>query len=162
MLLCAVTTAAWLQRRARPWLLVGWLWFLIALLPNMGVLQAGRQSIADRFTHLAMLGVVIAGAWSVANWIRTHDRWRTPAVAAAGGILVFLVMFTVRQIGVWNNSVTLFEHAIAVEDNDYIRGNLGTFLLNEAHYKEAERHLRAAVALAPDRWEHHNNRLTYS
>jgi hypothetical protein len=65
--LSAVSVLAVWQRRRRPWLLVGWLWFLIALLPNIGLLQAGRQSIADRFTNLAMIGVAIAAVFTVSE-----------------------------------------------------------------------------------------------
>ena len=146
----AITGVAVWQRARRPWLLAGWVWFLAALIPNIGLLQAGRQSIADRFTHLAMIGLAIAAAWTAAEFW-SGARW------AAGGLIVVLALLTVRQIGYWHDSVTLFEHAVAVEDSDYMRGNLGTVLLTAGRTEEAARHLREAVRLGPSRWEHHNN-----
>jgi Flp pilus assembly protein TadD len=68
-----------------------------------------------------------------------------------------LAFLTVRQIRYWHDSETLFTHAIAVEDNDYIRDNLAQTLMRRGVYAEAEPHLRAAILLAPDRFEHHNN-----
>jgi Flp pilus assembly protein TadD len=66
-------------------------------------------------------------------------------------------MLTIRQIGFWHDSTTLFEHAIAVEDSEYIRGNLASALMDEGRNEEAERNLRVALQLAPDHWEHRNN-----
>jgi tetratricopeptide (TPR) repeat protein len=155
--LCAVSALAIWQRRIRPWLLVGWLWFLIALLPNIGLLQAGRQAIADRFTNLAMIGVAAAAAFTVSGWAAA-SRWRIrAAVAAACATLAVLAALTVRQIGFWRDSVRLCEHAISVEDGDYVRGLMGATLIAEHRYREAEPHLRVAVRLAPERAEHHNN-----
>jgi protein O-mannosyl-transferase len=145
------------QRHRLPWLLAGWLWFLIAMLPNIGLLQAGRQAIADRFTNLAMIGVAVAVAFAVSGWAAaSRFRNRVVAVSACAAISV-LAALTVRQIGFWHDSVRLCEHAISVEDGDYVRGLMGITLIAERRYAEAEPHLRVAVRLAPERAEHHNN-----
>ncbi len=150
LLICAITILAVRERKRRPWLLVGWLWFLVALLPNIGLLQAGRQSIADRFTHLAMIGLAVAVAG--ANPFRNRV-----AAASACVLLAVLTCLTWRQIGYWHDSYRLLEHAIAVEDSDYMRGVLAVTLIADQRYAEAEPHLRVALRLAPDRPEHHNN-----
>ena len=154
--LCAVSVLVVWQRRRRPWLLVGWLWFLIMLLPNIGLLQAGRQSIADRFTHLATIGVTIAAVFGISEWACTRARRRLAGVSICATAAV-LTALAFRQIGFWHDSVRLCEHAISVEDGDYIRGLLGTTLLAEHRYVEAEPHLREALRLAPDHAEYHNN-----
>jgi Flp pilus assembly protein TadD len=155
--LCAVSVLALWQRRRRPWLPVGWLWFLIALLPNIGLLQAGRQSIADRFTNLAMIGLAVAVVFTVSEWAGTNHSRRRAAAAAACATLAVLAALTMRQIGFWHDSVRLCEHAISVEDGDYVRALLGATLIAEYRYAEAEPHLQLAVRFAPERAEHHNN-----
>jgi tetratricopeptide (TPR) repeat protein len=155
--LCALSALVVWQRSRRPWLLTGWLWFLIALLPNVGLLQAGRQAIADRFTNLAMVGVAVAVAFSVSGWAAASRLRKRVASVAACATLAALAVLTVRQIGFWHDSVRLCEHAISVEDGDYVRGLMGVGLIAEHRYREAEPHLRLAVRLAPERAEHHNN-----
>jgi len=151
VLLAAITFGAFIQRRRRPWLLAGWLWFLIALLPNIGLLQAGRQSIADRFTHLAMIGVAIAVVFTIANWAGARPaRSRASAILACCTVAV-LGSLTWRQIGFWHDSERLFVHAIAVEDSDYMRGVLAATLIGEHRYAEAEPQLMVAIRLAPRR-----------
>ncbi len=157
LVLGAMTVIAVLERHRRPWLLVGWLWFLVALLPNIGLLQAGRQSIADRFTHLAMIGVAVAVVFTVADWMGTDPFRRKASAMLACGTLALLAALTWRQIAFWHDSVRLFEHAISVEDSDYVRGVLAATLITDHRYSEAEPHLMVALRLAPDRWEYHNN-----
>jgi Flp pilus assembly protein TadD len=157
LVLCAITIFAVLQRHHRPWLLVGWLWFLVALLPNIGLLQAGRQSIADRFTHLAMIGIAIAVVFTLADWIGTNPFRRKASGVLTCSTLAVLAVLTWRQVAFWHDSVQLFDHAIAVEDSDYMRGVLGATLIAEHRYSEAEPHLMAAVRLDPNRSEYHNN-----
>jgi protein O-mannosyl-transferase len=157
LVLCTITIVAVLQRDRRPWLLAGWLWFLVALLPNIGLLQAGRQSIADRFTHLAMIGVAVAVVFTVADWTGTSPFRRKAAGILTCCTLAVLAVLTWRQVAFWHDSVRLFDHAISVEDGHYVRGVLAATLIAEHRYWEAEPHLMAALRLAPDRSEHHNN-----
>jgi protein O-mannosyl-transferase len=157
LLLNAITALAVWQRKNHPWLLFGWLWFLVVLLPNIGLIQAGRQSIADRFTQIPMIGIVIAIVWTVSEWCVRHPPWRMATVAATCGVLTVLAFLTVRQISYWHDSETLFTHALAVEDNDYIRDNLAQTFMRQGRYADAEPHLRAAIHLAPTGFEHHDN-----
>jgi len=157
LVLCAVTGLAILQRHRRPWLLVGWTWFVVTLLPNSGLVQAGRQALADRFTELPMIGIVVILVWAVSEWVGVTPWRKRAAVVASAAAILFLAVLTVRQIGYWKDSETLFRHAIAVEDSDYIRDNLATNLIQRDRLTEAEPHLLAAVRLAPDAYPHHNN-----
>jgi Flp pilus assembly protein TadD len=157
LVLCGVSALAVWQRERRPWLLVGWLWFLIALLPNIGLLQAGRQSIADRFTNLAMIGVAVAVMFTVSEWAGTSHFRKRVAVVSASATLAVLAALTVRQIGFWHDSLRLCEHAISVEDGDYVRALMATTLIEAHRYADAEPQLRAAIRFAPERAEHHNN-----
>jgi Flp pilus assembly protein TadD len=82
---------------------------------------------------------------------------RTVAAVSICGTLAVLTGLTWCQIGFWHDSLRLFEHAVSVEDSEYMRGNLAATLMRDHRYAEAEPHLLAAVRLAPDRFEHHNN-----
>ncbi len=139
MVVVAITGSAIATRRRWPWLLAGWAWFVIGVLPNLGIVQAGRQSIADRFTHLPMIGIVIALVFSLSEWAGSDARRDRALAWAACAVLVVLSGLTWRQIGYWRDSVTLAEHALEVENSDFMQANLGTTLLEEQRYREAVR-----------------------
>ena len=157
VLLAAITALAIAQRKRRPWLLVGWCWFVAAVLPNSGIIQAGQQSMADRFTHLGTIGLTIAVVWTAVDWAGVDPRRGKLTAWAAGAVILALSALTVRQIGFWRDTETLFTHAIAVEDSATMRANLAETLTAQGRNAEAERHLVTAVRLAPLRFEHHNN-----
>ncbi len=157
LILCAISALVVWERLRRPWLLVGWLWFLTALLPNVGLLQAGRQSIADRFTNLATIGVAVAVVFTVSEWAGASLLRKRATALSTCATLAALSALTIRQIGFWHDSVRLCQHAISVEDGDYVRALMGAALIAEHRYAAAEPHLRAAVRLAPKRAEHHSN-----
>jgi len=156
-LLMAITAIAVLRRNRWPWLLVGWLWFVITLLPNSGIVQAGRQGMADRFTELGSMGLTIGVVWAAAAWAGAQARRQVALAWCVGILIVILAVLTIRQIGYWRDTVTLFEHAIAVEDCDYSRGNLAVALNKQGRYREAEIHLRKAIQLAPNEADYHVN-----
>jgi Tfp pilus assembly protein PilF len=103
--------------------------------------------MADRFTHLPMIGIMIAVVWTVSDWAGPSVARRRAASGAAILALAAFAVLTIRQIGFWHDSETLFRHAIAVTDSAYIRANLGTTLIEQGHYDEAEPQMRAAVRL---------------
>ena len=154
--LLAVTAAAFQQRFRRPWLAVGWLWFVVALLPVIGVVQAGAQAMADRFAYLASLGLAVAIVWSVPWPTRTAAR---KAVVLGGAfVLAALAFFTVRQIGYWRDPFTLFNHALAVTDDNWVaHSHLADELADLGRRREAIDHYREAVRLAPQQAPIHTN-----
>jgi protein O-mannosyl-transferase len=156
-LLLAITVFAVVQRKARPWFVIGWCWFVITLLPNAGVVQAGRQALADRFTELPMIGIVIVAVWSASDWVGEVPWRRKFALGGTCALLIALGILTIRQIRFWKDSETLFQRSISVEDSAYIRDNLATNLIQQGRLNEAEFHLLAAIRLAPDEYPHHNN-----
>ena len=157
LVLLALTLGAVRLRHQQPWLLVGWMWFLVCLLPNIGLLQAGRQSIADRFTNLAMIGIAISAALSLSHYVGANVRRSKIAVFSVSATIAVLALLTLRQIGYWHDSLKLFEHAIRVEDSDHMRANLALALITDKRYAEAEPHLALAVRRSPLIWDYHNN-----
>jgi len=150
MLLTVTLLALW-QRRRRPWLVVGWLWFIVTLLPVIGLVQGGEQAWADRFSYWPHIGLFVAAAWGVAEVVK---RLRIPArvsgAAAALG-LGGLAVFTAHQVGYWHDSATLWERALAVtEDNCVAHLRRGHYCLTHGRPDLAERHCSEAVRISPN------------
>ncbi len=150
LLLLAVTVLALWQRHQRPWLLVGWLWYLGALVPVIGLVQVGLQAMADRYTYLPVLGLQLALLWTLRE-IALPPAARRLAPAVIASLLVLCAARTWNQLAVWQNPHTLHEHALAVTERNYLAESyLGTTLANEDRYAEAVVHFRRAVEFKPD------------
>ena len=150
MVIVLITALALLQRKRRPWILVGWLWYLGTLVPVVGIVQVGLQSLADRYTYLPLLGVELALLWTLRE-IRCPIRapWLKPAVA--GAILAGLAVRTWDQSADWETPRKLYEHALAVTDDNYLAECfLGSVYFGENDFKEAGVHFQRAIDFKPD------------
>jgi len=157
LVLVAITAAVAIARRRRPFLAVGWLWYLGTLVPVIGVVRQGDQAMADRFTYLPAIGLYVMVAWgalSVPGLRRNGPLLATGAVAT----LAACVAVTAAQIPHWQNSLTLFSHAVAVtRDNHVAHSNLGIALDERGRHDEAIEHYARAVAIAPGYAKAHLN-----
>ena len=148
LLTCLTTLCLW-QARARPWLLVGWAWFCLMLLPVIGLVQVGWQAKADRYTYLPSIGLFIMVVWGV----RRPPKGGTPNLRCSGlvaGGLALLVCAagTRMQLRHWRDSESIFRHALAVTTGNWLaHHNLGTVLAEEGKADEAAEHLRAALQI---------------
>jgi len=115
--LLAVTALALWQRRQRPYLLVGWLWYLGTLVPVIGLLQVGSQAQADRYAYVPLVGIYVAAAWGLAELAR-RAAWRRPVVVAAGAAVSALAVVSWVQVHYWQNSILLWENAIRARGGD--------------------------------------------
>jgi Flp pilus assembly protein TadD len=146
----AVTAAAWWQRHRRPWLLVGWLWFIGMLVPVLGLMQVGGQARADRYTYLPSIGLAIVVAWGVAELGRRLGRPRWVAAVAVAGLLV-LAGATRLQAALWRDSETLYRHALAVTRNNWmVWNNLGYDRLARGNLAGALECFERSAAARPD------------
>jgi tetratricopeptide (TPR) repeat protein len=150
LLLAAVTAAVLWQRRSRPYLTVGWLWFLGTLVPVIGIVQVGAQARADRYLYVPMVGLGVMLAWGAADLLRHRPRALTAGLAAA--VCLAYAGAAWAQIGYWHDSGTLFTHALEVTEGNYIaEHNLGAYLMEQpGHLSDALPHLDTAVRLRPD------------
>jgi Flp pilus assembly protein TadD len=147
--LLAVTLVSIRWWRRRPYLAVGWFWYLGTLVPVIGLIQVGGQAYADRYTYLPLIGVVMALGWLAADLGR-----RVPVTAVAGVVGILLAVMgglTMRQIGVWRDTESLFRHTLAVTENNWMaHSNYGVIMDDKGRLKEAEVHFREAVRILPD------------
>jgi tetratricopeptide (TPR) repeat protein len=150
-LLIGITVFCFSQRRIRPYLMVGWLWFLGTLVPVIGIVQVGGQIMADRYFYIPSIGLFIALVFGLADIAKS---WRVaPALSAgiAGGILLILATLTNAQIQRWRDSFTLFEHTLAVTPpNLRIEHNLGVAFGVSDRYDEAAAHFEKALQIDPN------------
>ena len=144
--------------RKHPFLLMGWLWYLVTLLPVIGLVQVGRQSMADRYTYVPLIGLFIMIAWGAPIIIGQARHRRLVLSTLAVLTLLACTAITWRQLGYWRNSVTLFSHAIeAVPDNDIAHVRLGYALARRGRPNEAISQYAEALRIRPRDAEAHFN-----
>lgn len=149
--LLTITLAAVIWLRRFPYLFVGWCWYLGTLVPTIGIVQVGRQQMADRFTYFPSIGLFIAFVWFVADlapagFVRSR---LLPAIGVAGLAGMAVICFV--QVGYWQNSLTLFRHAIDCgQDSAISRSFLGSSLVASGHTDEGMAFLESAVAMQPN------------
>jgi len=136
--------------RSRPWVPVGWLWFIGMLVPVIGIVQVGRHTVADRNMYLPLIGLAIMGVWSIADWAgekRLHQRL---ALTACAAVLAACLALSSRQVGFWHDSLSLFGHALKVtKDNAIAHYNYAEALHVRGKKEEAMKHYREALQIDP-------------
>jgi len=141
-----------------PYLSVGWFWYLGTLVPVIGLVQVGSQSMADRYTYVPLIGIFIMIAWGVPELLK---RWRynkTIFSLSAGIVIPILMIITWIQVGYWKDSITLFEHTLSVTSNNYLaHNNLGVVQARRGKLNEAITHYHEALRIKPDDTDTHNN-----
>ena len=163
-IIVAFSWLSWRQRQHRPWILIGWLWFLGMLVPVIGLVQVGLQSIADRYTYLPGIGLELAVLWTAREFFR-RDPARSlgtsqRATSLAGiGVLGGFALLTFAQLGVWKDSLTLFTHTIAVagEGNYLAYDNRGIAWGDRGEVDKAVADYEHALAIRPDYPNANNN-----
>src|SRR5712692_2297627 len=147
-LIIGISLIAIFTRRNHPYVLVGWCWYLGMLIPVLGIVQAGLQGHADRFTYLPHIGLLILFTWTIADLIR---RWRHRQLILGVAAAVVIAASTVcawRQTTYWRDSVSLWTHTLAVtSDNATAHQNLAAFLFEHGRVQEAHNHSRAAAII---------------
>jgi protein O-mannosyl-transferase len=150
LFLAVVSVLAWYLRRRHPSVLTGWLWFLGALVPVIGFVQPGGQSMADRFTYVPLTGIFIMALWSLGT---ACTRWRVPdlVTGAVAALLLFSLCVRTRdQLRTWRDSISLWTHALACTSRNWVAHyNLGMALANQGKWAEAIQHYNLALVIVP-------------
>ncbi|MBN1516199.1 tetratricopeptide repeat protein [Candidatus Sumerlaeota bacterium] len=151
VILVLITAFVIMQRFRRPYLAAGWFWYLIALAPVIGIVQVGAQSMADRYTYLPAIGLSMMAAWGAAELSARWRRQQAILSILCAGIALAMIMGTRAQLRYWTDSVTLFEHALAVtEDNYPMHHSLGFALAEQGRLDEAAKHFVQALKIWPE------------
>lgn len=154
----AVSGLAWRWRRERPYLLVGWLWFLGTLVPVIGLVQVGSQGMADRYLYLPSIGFFMAAVFLIGDWVQKAGRadWMGKGLAVLVGVIC--IGWTEYQLRFWRDTEPLFRRAAAVtRDNFTAHLVLGSTLAKEKRYDEAMLEFQEADRLAPGSYQLHND-----
>lgn len=155
-LLAAITIACLDQAERRPWLLAGWLWFLVHLAPVIGIIGVGMQAWADRWMYVPLLGPAWIVAWGVGEWVERNPGGvsrrirRVVATAAAIGVIGAWGIASHRQVAVWKDTRTLFLHALEVDpENWFAHHRLAVWHRGRGMLAEAEHHYVASLRALP-------------
>jgi Flp pilus assembly protein TadD len=157
VLLAGISLGVLVLRR-RPYLMTGWLWYLVMLVPAIGIVWVGTQARADRYTYLPQIGVSLMLTWAAADLAAGWRRRRLVLGSSAALILVALVFCAHTQASYWRNSETLWTHTLAcTSDNIIAHNNLGNELTRKGEVDEAIAHYHTALQIKPDYAEAHYN-----
>jgi Flp pilus assembly protein TadD len=152
------SVVAWREARSRPYITVGWLWFVGTLIPMIGLVQVGSHAMADRFTYIPLIGVFIAIVWAAADAMASQ-RWPRLAVAGLACVVVGAAAIAARgQVSTWQNSETLWTQAsVSTDGNFRAHAGLAEVAAARGDTARAIGHYKDAVRLAPDAAEWHVN-----
>jgi Tfp pilus assembly protein PilF len=158
-LLSSITYLVIRKTREMPFLLVGWLWYLGTLVPVIGIVQVGSQSMADRYTYIPLVGLFIALAWGIKGIIEKRPCLKPCRIALSVLVLSSLAFLSSSQVETWKDSVTLFEHALTVSSaNPVAHNNLGAaYDANEGSCENALPHFLKAIELRKEYADAYNN-----
>lgn len=158
LLLLLISAGVIFAGRRFPWLAVGWLWFLITLLPVIGLIQVGGQSHADRYTYIPLTGLLIMIAWGVPQLLQGWGRQRLVLGILAGIAVCSATAATWRQLGYWRDNITLYRHTLEVtRDNYLILNNYGIAMDQSGDYESALKLYQEALRIWPRSAFAHNN-----
>lgn len=158
VILAVVTVVVWRYAGARPYLAVGWLWYLGTLFPVSGIVVIGPHAVADRYAYVPLMGLYLMVSWELGRVFSKGGRWTMGIWIAGGAVLLIFAMITRTQIGYWQNSISLYERAIAVTRNNYIAYyNCGNAYLAEKKPDQAIRCFEEALRIEPCSAEAFNN-----
>ena len=153
LVFCLCALAA-LSARRFPYVFTGWFWFAGTLVPVIGLVQVGIQSMADRYTYFPLIGVFIIFTWGAAEFC---VKWRMPKTGIAILMIIVLAACSLQtrtQLGYWKNNETLFRHTLAVTKNNYTAyNNLGTWLSKNGRLAEAMDCFNKSLQINPDDYE---------
>ncbi len=167
-IVAGISALVFFLRRNRPWLVVGWLWFLGTLVPVIGIVQVGGQYIADRYTYIPLIGLFVMLVWGAAEIFSRAWIEKLIVAATSVAVLVACLVLTRTQVGYWRSSAALFTHALEITTNTFTldntvgasltilaHNNLGLALAQEGKIDEAIEHYSAALKIRPDLFNAH-------
>jgi tetratricopeptide (TPR) repeat protein len=159
LFLIAVTVTVILEAKKFPYLATGWLWFAGTLVPVIGIVQVGRQAMADRYTYVPLIGLFIMAAWGVPELLKNWSYRKKALAASSALVFAYLFVSTWTQAGYWRNSMTLYDHALEVtSNNDIVHINRGVAYAKLGNRSQAISDYDKAIEINPGNAEAYYNR----
>ena len=150
-LLLFISVIVIISMRRLPYLFIGWLWYVITLLPVTGIIQARNFSMADRYTYLPLIGIAVMLAWGIPPLIKNEDMRKKILFPVSIAALAIMAVLTWHQCGYWKNSIEICNHALQVTKDNYLAHiNLGSALFDEGKTEEAIAHYSEAISITPN------------
>jgi lipoprotein NlpI len=157
-LIAATSVVIWKAKKL-PYLATGWFWYLGTLLPVIGIIQAGTQAMADRYTYVSLIGLFIIIAWGIPELLKNWKHRQEILVSLSVLSLLVFSVITWNQAGYWKNSITLFDHVLEVTHNNWlITNNRGLAYKNLGDYPQAIKDFDEAIRIKPEYAEAYYNR----
>jgi Tfp pilus assembly protein PilF len=158
LLIACLTLLSILRARSHGYLLIGWFWFLGTLVPVIGLVQIGAHAMADRYTYIPLIGIMLIISWGIHRLLAARSGLRVPVYSAVVFWIVLLIMATRIQVGTWKDSTSLFQHALKVTSHNYLaHSSLAGRLKQEKSYEEAIGHYQASLKINPRNPNDHAN-----
>lgn len=149
-LLLLLSAAAIRFRQNRPCFTVGWFWFLVTLVPVIGLIHVGAQSMADRYAYIPVIGLFIVAAWGVPDLMQGLKCKRSLLALLAGIIILAVAVQTRQQLGYWRDNISLYRHTLQITTGNYVvHTNLGLALQNRGALDGAVNEYREALRINP-------------
>ncbi len=149
--LIIITTLAVRWRRTKPYWLVGWFWFLGTLVPVIGIIQVGEQTVADRYSYIPLIGLLIIVCWEVFAWAEESKRNQIIATGGTVAALCVCLVLTPTQLSYWKDSGTLFAHVIEVMPENHVAHAVYALYLSDHHQlQKAQTEAEASLRISPD------------
>ena len=159
LILIVITVVVLYYIKKLPFLFVGWFWYLVTLIPVIGLVQVGKQAMADRYTYFPSIGIAVTLAWGIPLLFPRKDIRKKILFPIAIVTLSVLTVLTWQQCGYWKNSTTIWNHTLHVTKDNYLaHNNLGLTLFDEGKIEEAIYHYTEALLITPDYFEAYGNR----
>lgn len=151
VLLAVISVVVFRMVKTKPYFAVGWFWFIGTLVPVSGLVQVGSQAMADRYTYVPLIGLFIIVAWGVPDILGKWRYKKKMLVVSSVFVLSALMICTRFQVGKWQNSITLFQNAADVTENNYVAyEKLGEALAAQGKMDSAVKHYSEALRIRPD------------
>ncbi len=145
-----ITAACWRFRKQRPYCLIGWLWFLGTLTPVIGIIQVGEQSMAERYTYVPSIGILVAVVWLIGDAVAKSPKLRTAALLLAVAVIAACAVKTDAQVKVWKDTTALFTNALDVDPRGELPNlSLGIAYMNHGKFAEAQEYYDRALNYKP-------------
>jgi regulator of sirC expression with transglutaminase-like and TPR domain len=158
-LLIAITLIVIWRAKKLPYLATGWLWYIGALVPVIGIVQVGDQAMADRYTYISLIGLFIMMAWGVPDLLKKWNHRKEILLTSSALSILCLSIITWTQVGYWQNSITLYDHTLKVTDyNLPIYINRGAVYNGLGNYRQAIEDLNRVIEIKPGYAEVYINR----